>query len=227
MRYSIFLLLLLFSMSRSGNAQSGKAPDIPGAFVLQLGINKPASTPDHMPLGFWGSRSFNISYENELRLGGSRFFLVPSVMLAMERLKFKNNEILQYQSGDLILASIDEAVKKSQLVMNYFDVPASIRYCAKPDNRKNSFSVSLGVKGGVLVSSHAKIKYAQGDDIVKEKIKRRWGLNQFRYGVTGAVGLGNVSLFAFYNMVPLFEDKAGPDGNAFNVMTLGLSIGAF
>jgi hypothetical protein len=217
-------------------------PDIPGTFVLELGINGAPQAPDRFDLGFWGSRTFNVYYQYDLRIAKSKFSVVPGLGLSLERFKFRNGYTLMYQTGStdpkndtLAMFSPSQAglpgMKKSQLVTNYVELPLEICFRTNPDDPARSFKASIGGRVGFLYDSFTKVKYKEGSEVKQFKDKQRFELNQFRYGVYTKIGFGNFSIFGYYNINTLFEEGGGPvemkKKTEFNTFTAGISLSSF
>ncbi|HYC84907.1 MAG TPA: hypothetical protein VEB86_06785, partial [Chryseosolibacter sp.] len=60
--------------------KSGR-PDIPGTFVLEIGVNRALDAPAKFSTGLWGSRTVNLYYQYEMRIANSKFSFVPGVGL--------------------------------------------------------------------------------------------------------------------------------------------------
>jgi hypothetical protein len=82
-----------------------------------------------------------------------------------------------------------------------------------------------------MYDAYNKLKYKEHGEVKQVKDKQFYNLNRFRYGVYGKLGLGNVSLFCYYNLTPLFKEGKGIYSNGvakdFNTMTIGISLAAF
>ena len=239
-------ILLLTGISFAAISQDAEPkkrytrPDLPGIFTLERGLNRGLQAPSDFSVGFWGSRTINFYYQYEFRILKSRFSFVPGIGLSLERFKFKNGYILGY-SGDAQdsvelrspteMKDIYPNLKKVQLINNYIDVPLEVRYSSKPEDPSRSFKLSAGFRFGYMYDAYNKIKYKQDGEMKQVKDKQFYNLNRFRYGVFGKLGLGNVSLFCYYNLTPLFQVDKGfvTNGvtNNFNTMTIGLSLAAF
>jgi hypothetical protein len=209
-------------------------PDIPGTFTLEFGLNQPSGAPSRFDQAFWGSRTLNIYYQYDLRILKSRFFLIPGVGFSLERFKFRNDHVLSYNGADLAMQSPSElslSVRKSMLVTNYFEIPVELAYRTKPDDPARSFKIAFGGRVGYLFDSFTKVKYKEGSETKKYKDKQDFQLNKLRYGVYGKLGVGNISLFGYYNLSPLFETDKGPiqDGvtSEINTVTIGISLASF
>ncbi len=240
----IFLLIILTlnvcaQTTETPQTQKTSArPDIPGTFTLELGLNRGLSAPDEFSLGLWGSRTINVYYQYELRILKSRFSLVPGIGLSLERYKFKNGYTLNYSgnSTDLVimLSTVQSAIpglKKSQLITNYIDVPVEIRYSTNPEDPARSFKASIGGRIGYMYDAFSKVKYKENGEVKKIKDKQNFNVNQLRYGVFAKIGVGNFSIFSYYNITPLFEEDKGlyekGESNNFNTFTVGISLSSF
>ena len=97
-----FLLFCSVAFAQESTPKTVKSharPDIPGTFVLELGVNRPFDRPTNFDIGFWGSRTLNIYYQYEIRILKSKFSFVPGVGFGLERYKFTNNYILTNQNN--------------------------------------------------------------------------------------------------------------------------------
>lgn len=230
-----------FSFSQNIATKKTGRPDIPGTFVLELGLNRDLGGPDNFSLFLWGSRSVNIYYQYDIRILKSRFSFVPGIGLSLERYKFKKLRTLRHDADNLLaLYTPREAeansfdlvdVRKSMLVTNYVDVPLDLRYSSKPDDPGRSFKISVGARIGYMYDSFNKYKYKQDGEIKKMKDNQDFNLTKFRYGVSTKVGIGNFSIFGYYNLTNLFQDGEGPYLNSvkkdFPTYTVGISLSSF
>jgi hypothetical protein len=86
-------LALLITLCSGAIAQTEKKtgrPDIPGTFVMDLGINRLTEKPNELKYGLWGSRTVNVYYLYDIRIGKSKFTFHPGIGLGMERFKFQS-----------------------------------------------------------------------------------------------------------------------------------------
>jgi hypothetical protein len=236
-------IAILVATSLSALAQTAEPgpkkynrPDIPGTFVLELGVNSALSAPSSWSLGLWGSRTLNVYYQYDIRILHSKFSLVPGIGFSLERYKFKNGATLAFDAEDsLKLLTPAESgitgIKRSQLVTNYFEVPLELRFSTNPDDPARSFKIGVGGRIGYLYDSFSKLKYKQDGETRVLKDKQSWNLNKLRYGVFGRIGFGNFNLFGYYNLSPLFKEGKGLNEkdvvNDFQTMTVGISLSSF
>jgi Outer membrane protein beta-barrel domain len=238
--FSICLLAFSLSVqaqeSSSSSSKKHAMPNIPGAFVLELGLNQALNRPDKFELGLWGSRALNIYYQYDMRILKSKFSFHPGVGFGLERYKFKNNNVLRFDNNHELLMDVPTdilGVRKSQLITNYFDVPLELRFSTNPEDPTRSFKISVGARVGYLFESFTKVKYDDNGDKAKRKEKEAFNLNPFRYGVYMKIGGGNFSLFGYYNLSPLFKKGQGPTSptsttiTEMNNFTVGISLSSF
>ncbi len=205
-------------------------PDLPGSFVLEFGFHRALDAPDTFDIGFWGSRTVNVYYQLDKRIGNSKFSVHPGIGLSLERFKLTNNYTLTSTVSEtqLIPASdLYPGVKKSMLITNYIDVPVEIRFSTRPDDPSRSFRASIGGRVGYLYDSFTKIKYSDEGEVRSIKNKQNYNLRKLRYGAFFKIGVGNLGLITHYNITPLFDDNEGPEQAEMSTFTIGLSLSSF
>jgi hypothetical protein len=234
---------LTFSLSALAQTEvdKSKRPDIPGAFVVEILVNRDLQGPEEFDLGFWGSRTANLYYQYPIRLFKTRFSLVPAIGVSLERFKLRNYRTMGLNTtGDsLRLLTPTEAgllgIKKSQLITNYIELPIELRYSSNPDDPNRSFKAAIGGRIGYLYDSFNKIKYREDGETKKLKNKQNFNLNDIRYGVFAKIGVGNFSIVGYYNLSNLFQDgkgpgvRGGPNGvvTDFQTFSVGVSLSSF
>lgn len=213
-------------------------PNIPGTFAIDLGFNMP-SEKENFNTGIFGSRTLNLYYYYDYQIGNSKFSVHPGIGFGLERYKFNNDRTLGYIAGPgspfdtlrmVPVSTVIEnstGVKKSGFITNYFDIPVEFRFSTNPDDPGRSFKVSLGFKAGILFDSYTKVKYSQDGETKKIKNKQDFNLNRFRYGAMLRIGAGNVSVYGYYSLSPLFKSNEGPDGAEITNFTVGFTLAAF
>ena len=209
-----FIFIFIFS------AQAQR-PNVPGDLIVDFGLSLLSSAPEEMDLRAFGSRGVNVYYLYHIALGEeSNFSINPGFGFGMENYNFDNANTLDYNQtdGNVIIPVSEyldplvlEDLRKTKLSVNYFDIPLEFRFHANKENHDRGFMVAVGGRVGILFDSHTKIKYVVDGDSKKIKEKQQFGVNRFRYGVHGRVGLGAVSVFYYQNLSNLFNDD-GPAG---------------
>jgi len=121
------------------------------------------------------------------------------------------------QDGDqTLLEEFPEGLKKSQLRVTNLVVPVHFEFgpskLKEYDNRVryftyNKFKVGIGGYAGVRLATQRKLRYEEDGDSVKDKSRRNFNASNFVYGLSAYVGVGQVSLYAKYDLNPLFKDQ--------------------
>jgi hypothetical protein len=75
-----------FAQTKETTKKTGR-PDIPGTFVMDIGFNRLTERPNNVKYGLWGSRTLNLYYMYDMRIGKSKFTFHPGIGLGMERFK--------------------------------------------------------------------------------------------------------------------------------------------
>jgi len=218
MKKLILSLSLIFILIFSANAQR---PNVPGDLIVDFGLSLLSDAPDNMDLRLLGSRAINVYYLYHIALGEeSNFSINPGFGFSTENFNFDNSVTLRYNSDptvgnefvpvvDYLNLAADDEIRKTKLTANYIDIPLEIRFHANKENHDRGFMVAVGGRVGILFDSKTKIKYVEDGNTKKSKDKEQFGLNRFRYGVHGRVGLGALSVFYYQNLSTLFNDN-GP-----------------
>lgn len=240
--FTYIILFAIIVITQAANAQDTSEktgpkkgrPDIPGTFLIELGFNVLQDAPSLMDVSTIGSRTVNLLYFYDIQIGNSSFAVLPGFGVGLDRYKFDNDITLNADvdvDGNTVVSFSDISdlnPDKSMLIANYFDIPLEFRFYANPGDKKRSFKVGLGAKGGVRFSSHTKLKYEENDETIKSKEKRDFELNRFRYGVTGRIGIGGFNVFYYQSLSQLFDDGKGPEGTVdTSNITIGLSFTGF
>jgi hypothetical protein len=242
----LFVLFFVSALAQEAETPVKKKPNLPGIFLVDLGVNRGLNTPENFKQGFWGSRTVNVYYQYPIRIGRTRFSFNPGAGLSLERWKFTNGatlidtvELVSFPNGAPAAEQVEQynllspariypkLAKKSMLVTNYFEIPIEFRYDTKPEDIARSFNVAIGGRIGILYDAFTKIKYNDLGETVKYKNKLNHGVNPIRYGVYSRIGIGSFSFFGFYNLSEMFEKDKGPEGTTMNTMTFGISLNGF
>lgn len=76
-----------------------------------------------------------------------------------------------------------------------------------------SFRFGIGGYAGVNVKSKQILRYEDDGRDVKERTKGDFNANNFIYGLSAYVGYGQISLYAKYDLSPIFKDNAIEQNN--------------
>lgn len=115
-----------------------------------------------------------------------------------------------------VLSPIPSTIKYSvnKYVLHFIDFNAELRLRFGRERRAKFY---MGFRGSYLLGSHLKFK----GDGVKYKIYKLPGFTSLNYGPTVRLGLGRMSLYAMYYLLPVYENNSGQKISAVSV---GLSF---
>jgi len=100
---------------------------------------------------------------------------------------------------------------KTKLRVSYVTLPLLLEINTSL-NEKRAFHLSGGLILGYHIGSRSKLIYMENNLKTKEKVSGNYHINPFKYSVTARVGFGkNYSLFAIYDLNPLFAKNKGPE----------------
>ncbi|MCX7637978.1 MAG: PorT family protein [Cyclobacteriaceae bacterium] len=249
---SVYLLLLcpalLFGQSDKEVTRKGR-PDIPGTFAVEFGFNRMTRPPQDLKYGFWGSRTLNVYYYYDQRIGNTKFSVHPGIGLGMERFKLLsfnqtysdttiriggatlirqpggNTQLIN--SGRVLFNDTTRAASKSMFIMNYLDIPIEFRFTANTNDPAKSFKAAIGGRIGFLLNAHTKLNYKEDNETKKIKNRQGFNLNEIRYSAFARIGVGNAYLSFYYNFSDLFKEGRGPDATRTSTYTMTLTLAAF
>ncbi len=162
-----------------------------------------------------------LEYNINLQQNSNHIGLVTGMGLSYNNYKFENPYSIDKINGMIEPVLLDEdKLKKSKLTVTYLTVPVMLECHFPINNHSDKLFIAGGIEGGLNIGSHTKIKWNHK----KEKDRGSFNLNTFKYAVICKVGINNVSLYATYNLSPLFKDNKGPELTPFSV---GITVISF
>ncbi|WP_299255736.1 hypothetical protein [uncultured Aquimarina sp.] len=183
--------------------------------------------------------------DSDYKIAGSRFF---EIGLAWKTRVFKNSNFMRikygisYQSNGLKptdnryfvengdqteLQEFGVELDKSKFRMDNIVVPVHLEFGASKKveteekirfSTTGKFRIGLGGYVGTNISTRQKLKYKEDGDRVKDKIKRDYNTSDLIYGLSTYVGFGDMSLYAKYDLSPIFQNALVDQNN----VSLGL-----
>ena len=140
--------------------------------------------------------------------------LVTGMGISYNNYKFDNPYTIRKVNGVIEpLALSAEGYEKSKLTVAWLTVPLMLEFQIPVNDRSNKLFIAGGILGGLNIGSHTKVKW----DDKKEKERGGFSINPFKYAAICRVGMKDISLFATYNLSPLFKDGKGPELTPFSV----------
>ncbi len=228
----VFLLVVgvVFGTQLFAQSERVGSPDIPGDLIVNFGVNSLSGAPKSMKLNPLGSFSWGLYYSNRIGMG-NMFAFYPGVGLGLEKYGFRKDVSLGFdEEQNVILDTISSlgVISKTNLAVNYIEIPAEIRFYPWKSTDGTGFFVGVGASIGFRFESHTKVKYedSSGDNF---QIKQRndYNLSPFRAGVIGRVGTRSINAFYRMYFTELFDPGAGPEDISATAWTVGISFNGF
>lgn len=164
---------------------------------------------DYFDLNFSKSTGVQLNFfQQSIPFNKSRTFgMVTGLGLQCVNYTFSQKPIItDSKLGLITINDSTKTVAKSKITADYLQLPVLFEYQAKS---KPYFHISVGAIGGVMIGSHAKIKYSTPDKNEKERSIN--SLYPFKYGLVCRFGIKNLSFTLQYNFSPVFKENKGPE----------------
>ena len=115
----------------------------------------------------------------------------------------KDNYVFS-QNGNLTeVVDFGQNLTKNKFVNVYLAVPVHLEF-----RLKGNFKAGLGGFAGYNLYSEQRLKYRDNGRKIKDITRKDWNVNDFQYGLSGYIGFGGISLYAKYDLNPLFRNNA-------------------
>lgn len=181
--------------------------------------------------------------DSDFKIGGSRFFEIgwawkTRVFDNSNWLRFKygfsfqfnglkptDNRYFVNNDGVVSLEEYEYDLDKSKFRTDYLVAPVHFEF--GPSKRhetdrtlrfstEDKFRIGLGGYAGFSIGERQKLKYEIDGDKKKDKLKGEYNTNDFVYGLSAYMGWGGATLYAKYDLNPLF-DAPNPEMHNFSV----------
>jgi hypothetical protein len=200
-------------------------------FVFALGVNR-LVTDDKIDNSNFKWRSdfyeWGVAFNTRILKNNNLLHAKYGLSLQYNNLRPDNNQIFVTEGGQTGLApsGIDLDVSRLRYVNLVVPVHLEFDLTKRQENGEKTYypihkSVRLGVGGyaGVNVKEKQIIKYTDADSHdVKLKQKGDFNVSDFVYGVSAYLGYGDISLYAKYDLQPVFANNVADQNN----LSLGL-----
>lgn len=188
--------------------------------VLAFGLNNAISDEnsiDDSDFKIGGSRFFEIGWAWKTRVlnNSNAFRLKYGVSFQFNGLKPTDNRYFVDKDELTVLEEFPLDLDKSKFRMDNLVFPVHFEF--GPSKRTETekyfrysthgmFKIGLGGYAGFNIGERQKLKYDEGNDKVKEKLKADYNTNDFIYGLSGYLSLGGTALYVKYDLNPIFKD---------------------
>lgn len=202
------------------------------AFVFAFGLNNAifeGQSFDESPYRVGRSRftEFGVSFSTRVFKESNWLRFKYGVSFQFNGLGTEDN-LFQVDTGDeTVLQTFEQPLDKSKFRMDNLVVPVFFEFgpskkVVKDDyyryNTDSSLKFGLGGYAGLSLGARQKLKYEDNGRNIKEKEKGDFNTNNFIYGISGYIGYGDMSLYAKYDLNPIFSDNTPVQRN----ISLGL-----
>ncbi len=185
--------------------------------------------------------------DSDFQIGGSRFFEIGWVWktrvlnnsnwvrlkygfsFQFNGLKPTENRYFVDTGEQTILETFPLDLKKAKLRMDNIVIPVHFEFGPSKKIEKDDyfrydtdkkFKFGIGGYGGFQLGARQKLKFKENGENKKQKLKENYNTTNFVYGVSGYIGWGAGSIYAKYDLNPIFKDNAKDQRN----ISLGLRL---
>lgn len=173
---------------------------------------------DDSPYELGGSGFLELGYAWKTRIFDNTNFWRLKYGLSLQWNKFdiKDNKYLVNTDGEISLQEFPINLDKAKFRTTNLIVPLFIEFGPSKKIEKENyirysthkkFKVGLGGYAGLNIANKQKLKYTDDGNKIKNKQRGGFEVSEFVYGVSGYIGLGDVALYAKYDLNPLFKDQ--------------------
>ncbi len=193
--------------------------------LLQLGYSDFLNKQDSVSTKGFG-RSTNVYFMMAFNFVSAPKFSVAvgagigadNYYLNKERIDLTNQTRATFYSDTL------DQYRRSKLAMNFVEVPLELRYSSNPDNPNHAWKFALGIKAGLLVNAHTKVKMLRDINGIPNytlKTKDNHLFDEERAAGTFRFGYGVLSLFTQVDITNFFKAN---DGVNIRPYTVGITV---
>lgn len=241
-----FLVLLFVGVVSTTWAQDTKdasstayrytpSPDFPGSITIDYGLSYFDDNSAIMDVKPWKSPTLNIYYMYPFRMGASRFSFNAGAGIGTEKYSFNSGVTFVDIDGITEVDSLTKipffenisGLKKTQVVVNYFDIPIEFRVHSRKNDHKRSWFLAVGGKVGFRMGSKTKVVYEEFDSKKKYKNLYDYNISAVRYGASARIGVGPFSFWGYYGFNSFFANDKVSGINNPNTFSFGISLSTF
>ncbi len=185
-------------------------------FLLDLFTDVWQNEPANMDMNTI-NRGVGIYILHDFVLGTSNFSVATGLGFASHNLYSDHYYIYDPDTDTYNFEPIEADYDKNKISLNYLDVPVELRFRTR--TLPHTFRIHAGIKGGYLINAHT--KFVGEDEVfghdIKFKEHRLEQIEKFRFGITGRIGYGRVTLNAYMPLTDVFSGNNAEEMNPFSV----------
>ncbi|MGJ8592010.1 MAG: hypothetical protein ACSHXF_05655 [Aquaticitalea sp.] len=204
------------------------------ALVFALGLNNAVIEGTDFgksPYQFVGSGFVELGWAWKTRLleDSNAVRLKYGLSLQWNKFSPKNDRFFVEDGNTTTLETFADDLKESEFRITNLVVPVHFEFGPSKKIEKDTyfryttatqFKFGIGGYAGFNIGTQQKLRYEEDGDRVKQKIRKDYNTTEFIYGLSTYVGVGGVSLYAKYDLNPLFKNQIIEQHN----VSLGLRV---
>ncbi|MDP5044095.1 MAG: hypothetical protein NWQ06_03845 [Leeuwenhoekiella sp.] len=189
--------------------------------VLAIGFNNAIIEGQELndsPYKIGGSRFFELGVAWKTRVFDNSNFLRLKYGFSFQfnGLKIDDNQYLVEQGDQTVLEAYPINLDKAKFRMDNLVFPVHFEFGPSTKREgddyfrystKDKFKLGLGGYAGFNLLTIQKLKYEENGEDRKDKFKQNFNTNNFIYGLSGYVALGDVALYVKYDLNTIFKDN--------------------
>lgn len=244
--FTLSLVFMFFQLVQAQEPETkpkspiGGRPNIPSDLNIEFGFNQLTNRPSNIGINFFGSRTFNVSYQVPIKLLGEKSGLTmnPGIGIGSDKFEFTNNENLfinpRLGRESSKLEDVTEVygrdinLRKNNFAMNYFEIPLDLRFHLNKNNYNKGFRFSVGGKVGFLYGAHTKVRYESAEFGTRQlKDAQNYGLEKFRYAISMKAGSPGFYAWGNFYLNDVWQAGRGPFETQASQITFGIAVSVF
>jgi len=167
-----------------------------------------------------------LQYSKGLQQTRNTIGLVTGIGLSLQSYHLNSNTTIELDENRKVIPQtlFFDSNQKSKLSSVYLEVPLLVEFQIPVSHFANRVYFSAGIIGSKRLETHTKIKYRKNGERQKLKSPGDYSIRDFKVSGTIRMGYRWINLFASCDVVPLFEDRRGPELYPF---TVGIKLISF
>jgi len=202
-------------------------PRTTSQFVFAMGVNNLVTDKAvaHSDFRYWGSHFYELglTWNSRILKNNNLLHAKYGVSVMYNNLRPTDDRYFQEIGNQTVLVKSATDLRDSRFRNVYIVVPAHLEFDFSGKDTKDgktifnthdSFRFGIGGFVGGNIKSKQILDYRDADGHkVKQRTKGDYNVNDFIYGASAYIGYGEVSLYAKYDLSPLFRNNAVDQNN--------------
>lgn len=166
----------------------------------------------------YGSPFYELGFAFKTKLRkDEKLSLTYGLSLMFNTVAPKHNFYFVQHGNQTVLEEAPMHLKKSKFNNTYISLPVHLQFNIGKDNR---YKVGVGGFVGYNIHSVQNLKYVEDGRKIKDITQADWNVNNWHYGLSTYIGIGDISLYAKYDLNPLFRNNSVEQHN----LSLGIRL---